>query len=87
MFQLCRDKKIDYIVAPYEADAQITYLVKQGLADFAITEDSDLLAFGCPKVRLDQAYDISQTPYHVPYGKFVCAFPTDYQMDIYCEPS
>ena len=38
---------VPVIVAPYEADAQITYLVKSGVADFAITEDSDLLPFGC----------------------------------------
>ena len=34
------------------ADAQITFLLKNGLADFAITEDSDLIAFGCEKVSL-----------------------------------
>lgn len=28
----------------------MAYFVKEGLADFAITEDSDLLAFGCPKL-------------------------------------
>ncbi len=25
-------------------------MVREGLADFAITEDSDLIAFGCPKI-------------------------------------
>lgn len=40
------------IVAPYEADAQLAYLVKEGLADFVITEDSDLLAFGVSQVLL-----------------------------------
>lgn len=39
-----------YIVAPYEADAQIVFLVQNGYADFAISEDSDLLAYGCSKV-------------------------------------
>jgi exonuclease-1 len=42
---------VPVIVAPYEADAQITYLVKTGVVDFAITEDSDLLPFGC-QVRI-----------------------------------
>ena len=42
--------KIEHITAPYEADAQMAYMVKEGLADFAITEDSDLIAFGCPKL-------------------------------------
>lgn len=27
----------------------MAYMVKEGLADFAITEDSDLIAFGCTK--------------------------------------
>ena len=25
-------------------------MVKEGIADFAITEDSDLIAYGCPRV-------------------------------------
>ncbi len=37
-------------MAPYEADAQISFLMKEGHVDFAISEDSDLLAFGCAKV-------------------------------------
>ncbi|KNC96155.1 uncharacterized protein SPPG_08543 [Spizellomyces punctatus DAOM BR117] len=43
---------VEYIVAPYEADAQITFLLNSGLASAAITEDSDLLVFGCSKVLL-----------------------------------
>lgn len=39
---------IEYIIAPYEADAQMAYMVREGLADFAVTEDSDLIAYGCP---------------------------------------
>ena len=39
-----------YIVAPYEADAQLAYLVKNGLADGVISEDSDCLPFGCQTV-------------------------------------
>ncbi|RWS02272.1 exonuclease 1-like protein, partial [Dinothrombium tinctorium] len=42
-----RKRNIDYIVAPYEADAQIAYLLKSGIAHFAITEDSDLLLMDC----------------------------------------
>lgn len=44
--------KIEHLTAPYEADAQMAYMVREGLADFAITEDSDLIAFGCPRVVL-----------------------------------
>ena len=50
--QLCLSQKIKYIVAPYEADAQIAFLLKHGHAEFAITEDSDLLAYGCEKVTI-----------------------------------
>ena len=42
--------KIQYYVAPYEADAQLAYLSKSGIADVIFTEDSDLLAFGAKKV-------------------------------------
>ena len=36
-------------MAPYEADAQLAYLFKQGQIDVAMTEDSDLLLFGASK--------------------------------------
>lgn len=49
--KVLRKKKIDYVVAPYEADAQLAYLAKSGIVDFVITEDSDLVLFGCPKVH------------------------------------
>lgn len=41
---------MQYVVAPYEADAQLAFLMKQGLADGVITEDSDCLPFGCHTV-------------------------------------
>lgn len=48
--QVARARGVDCVVAPYEADAQLAYLTKCGLAQAVITEDSDLLAFGCQKV-------------------------------------
>ena len=48
--QACRAKNVLCIVAPYEADAQLAYLEMQGITDFTITEDSDLLIYGCKKV-------------------------------------
>ncbi len=45
-----KKRKIEYFVAPYEADAQLAYLAKTKYVDFVITEDSDLLALGCPRV-------------------------------------
>lgn len=47
---MARARGVDCIVAPYEADAQLAYLTQSGLAQGVITEDSDLLAFGCKKV-------------------------------------
>lgn len=43
-------RNIKFIVAPYEADAQLAYLSRQGIVDIIITEDSDLLAFGAKKI-------------------------------------
>eukprot|EP00939_MAST-03C_sp_MAST-3C-sp1_P002274 g2274.t1 len=50
-------RKIKYVVAPYEADSQMAYLCKAGLADFVISEDSDCIPYGCPNVlfKLDHA--------------------------------
>uniref|UniRef100_A0A3Q1HJI4 Exonuclease 1 n=1 Tax=Anabas testudineus TaxID=64144 RepID=A0A3Q1HJI4_ANATE len=52
LIKVARGKGVDCVVAPYEADAQLAYLTKSGLAHAVITEDSDLLAFGCKKVIL-----------------------------------
>ena len=46
-----RSRSIDYIVAPYEADAQLAFLDKENLVDAIITEDSDLFVFGCRRVK------------------------------------
>ncbi|KAF1313733.1 Exonuclease 1, partial [Globisporangium splendens] len=49
-------QNVQYVVAPYEADAQLAFLTKNGLADGVITEDSDCLPFGCGTVlfKLDK---------------------------------
>lgn len=44
-----RERNISYVVAPYEADAQLAFLEQQGIVDGVITEDTDLLVFGCRK--------------------------------------
>ncbi|GMS87238.1 hypothetical protein PENTCL1PPCAC_9413, partial [Pristionchus entomophagus] len=41
---------VDIIVAPYESDAQLAFLTREKLADVVVTEDSDLIAFGCEKI-------------------------------------
>ncbi|KZV95667.1 PIN domain-like protein [Exidia glandulosa HHB12029] len=38
---------VPYVVAPYEADAQLIHLERTRLIDGILTEDSDLLVFGC----------------------------------------
>jgi len=39
---------IQYVVSPYEADAQLAYMCRVGIVHAVISEDSDLLAYGCP---------------------------------------
>jgi exonuclease-1 len=45
-----KKQEVEFIVAPYEADAQLAYLSKKEIVSLVITEDSDLLAFGCSNV-------------------------------------
>lgn len=48
--KLVKDRGIECIVAPFEADAQLAYLSKINYIHAVITEDSDLLAFGTQRV-------------------------------------
>ncbi len=73
LMQRLRVEGVEFVVAPYEADAQMAYMVLQGevpaaqrsaaspanlrrgggprmQVDAVITEDSDLLVFGCSPV-------------------------------------
>ncbi|XP_006761406.1 PREDICTED: exonuclease 1 [Myotis davidii] len=56
VIKAARAQGVDCLVAPYEADAQLAYLNKAGIVQAIVTEDSDLLAFGCKKVilKMDQ---------------------------------
>ena len=49
---ILKELEVEFVVAPYEADAQMAYMVKAGIADIAISEDSDLIAYGCPKILM-----------------------------------
>ncbi|XP_009600117.1 exonuclease 1-like isoform X2 [Nicotiana tabacum] len=54
LIQILESENIEFVVAPYEADAQLAYLAsleeeKSGIVA-VISEDSDLLAYGCPAV-------------------------------------
>ena len=46
----CRKLGVDCITAMFEADSQLAYLNKIGVADYVISEDSDLILFGCTKI-------------------------------------
>ncbi|PIN22392.1 Exodeoxyribonuclease I [Handroanthus impetiginosus] len=54
LIQILRSDNIEFVVAPYEADAQLAYLssieAEKGGIAAVISEDSDLLAYGCPAV-------------------------------------
>lgn len=43
-------EKVKFVVAPYEADAQLAWLQKTNQVTAVITEDSDLASYGCRKV-------------------------------------
>lgn len=45
---LKEERQVECFVAPYEADAQLAYLCREGYVAAAISEDSDLIAYLCP---------------------------------------
>ena len=51
--------KINFLVAPYEADSQLAFLNKNNHVDFIISEDSDLLVFGAKKIffKMDKFFN------------------------------
>ncbi|XP_027357358.1 exonuclease 1 [Abrus precatorius] len=54
LIQTLKSENIEFIVAPYEADAQLAYMsnleAEKGGVAAVITEDSDLIAYGCPAI-------------------------------------
>ena len=56
---------VEYIVSPYEADAQLAYLVRTGYVDAVITEDSDLIAYRSPLTlfKLDDSLHVVSVSY------------------------
>ena len=61
---------VQYIVAPYEADAQLVYLEQNSIIDGILSEDSDMLVFGAKRLitKLDQ------------YGECVMIDRTDFAL-------
>ncbi|CAK9203483.1 unnamed protein product [Sphagnum troendelagicum] len=54
LIKVLRAEGVEFVVAPYEADAQLAWLAKldslMGGVSAVISEDSDLIAYGCPVV-------------------------------------
>lgn len=50
LIEVLKKLQIKVIIAPYEADSQIAFLYKTKLCDFIISEDSDLIPFGCNRI-------------------------------------
>lgn len=46
--KLVSKKFVTIVDSPNEADAQLAYLAYKGLVDAIITEESDLIVYGCP---------------------------------------
>ena len=51
------DNDIEYVQAPFEADAQIKQLISEQRATAAITEDGDLVVFGVPHILSQVKFD------------------------------
>lgn len=45
-----RFKKVDYLIAPYEADYQLIKMYEQKVIDYICSEDSDILVYSCRHV-------------------------------------
>lgn len=46
LIEALKQEKVQYVVAPYEADSQLVYLEQNGFTSGIVSEDSDLLVFG-----------------------------------------
>eukprot|EP00178_Gracilaria_changii_P024130 TRINITY_DN727_c0_g1_i1.p1 TRINITY_DN727_c0_g1~~TRINITY_DN727_c0_g1_i1.p1 ORF type:complete len:714 (+),score=72.58 TRINITY_DN727_c0_g1_i1:157-2298(+) len=53
----CRKLNVEYFVAPYEADAQLAWMMQTGYIESVITEDSDLLVYGATKIFYKMSKD------------------------------
>lgn len=45
-----KSMKVQYLVAPYEADAQLVYLEQNGIVNGILSEDSDMLVYGAKRL-------------------------------------
>ena len=69
--------KIEYIISPHESDAQLSYLDKIGYIDYIITEDSDLIAYGCKNILYK--FDINKNFFlQIKFKNIIKKFGGDY---------
>eukprot|EP00906_Rhabdomonas_costata_P031870 RCo044963 len=56
LIQVLRAENVEFIVAPFEADAQLAYLARIGHIQGVVTEDSDLIALQnpCTLLKMDR---------------------------------
>lgn len=66
---MLKKENISYVVAPYEADAQMTFLAVSNQVDAVITEDSDLIAFGCPRVSYHRSIILNLVSHSFPMSR------------------
>ena len=73
VIQALKEMQVEYVVAPYEADAQMAYLARfapsSTKVELVLTEDSDLLAYACPDV-LFKLYEESENEWTVDHVCF-----------------
>lgn len=50
IIQMLKQNNIEYIISPYESDAQLCYLQKINYVDYLLTQDSDLIVYGCTNI-------------------------------------
>ncbi len=62
LIEVMNQKKIQCIVAPYEADAQLSFLCRTKYVSCVITEDSDLIPYECPRIffKMDRVIFINK---------------------------
>mmetsp|Transcript_28321 Transcript_28321/g.35009 ORF Transcript_28321/g.35009 Transcript_28321/m.35009 type:complete len:565 (+) Transcript_28321:50-1744(+) len=59
-----REKRIPFLVAPYEADGQLAYFSKEGMIDLIVSEDSDFIGHGAKTIL----YKFKEV--YIPYENF-----------------
>lgn len=50
ILEMLDTEHIEYIISPYESDAQLAYLQRIRYIDYIMTEDSDLILYGCDRI-------------------------------------